>query len=118
MLIVGEDDQNWATVESAEDMIQMMRASGNDHLLTTLRYPGAGHLIEPPYSPHTRASNFIILPKRQKVVMLWGGSPKLHSDAQEDSWEKILSFLQQQLYHSQDSVTYRRCNADEATTPK
>ncbi|KAJ8006680.1 hypothetical protein DPEC_G00109740 [Dallia pectoralis] len=104
MLIVGEDDQNWATVESAEDMIQMMRAAGNDHLLTTLRYPGAGHLIEPPYSPHTRASNFIIPLGRQKVVVLWGGSPKLHSDAQEDSWEKILSFLQQQLYPSQDAV--------------
>ncbi|XP_010865410.2 acyl-coenzyme A thioesterase 1-like isoform X2 [Esox lucius] len=104
ILIVGEDDQSWATVESAEDMTQMMRAAGNEHLLTTFRYPGAGHLIEPPYTPHVRASNFIVQPIRQKVTMLWGGYPKPHASAQEDSWEEILRFLQQHLYPSQDSV--------------
>lgn len=40
-------------------MAQMMRAAGNEHLLTRLDYPGAGHLIEPPYSPHFRATKFI-----------------------------------------------------------
>ena len=39
---------------------QMMHAAGNDHLLTRLHYPDTGHLIEPPYSPHFRATNFII----------------------------------------------------------
>ena len=33
------------------------------------------------------------------VVMLWGGQTKPHADAQEDSWEKILAFLQQHLYY-------------------
>ncbi|XP_029597834.1 acyl-coenzyme A thioesterase 5-like isoform X1 [Salmo trutta] len=60
MLVVGEDDQNMATVESAKDMTQMMCAAGNEHLLTILQYPDAGHLIEPPYTPHFRASNFIV----------------------------------------------------------
>ncbi|XP_034145926.1 peroxisomal succinyl-coenzyme A thioesterase-like isoform X2 [Esox lucius] len=105
ILIVGEDDQSWATVESAEDITQMMRAAGNEHLLTTFRYPGAGHLIEPPYTPHVRASNFKKQNTRDKVVMLWGGFLKLHADAQEDSWEKILCFLQHHLYPRQDSVS-------------
>ncbi|XP_028972875.2 peroxisomal succinyl-coenzyme A thioesterase-like isoform X2 [Esox lucius] len=105
ILIVREDDQNLATVESAEDMTQMMRAAGNKHLLTTFRYPGAGHLIEPPYTPHVRASNFIVQQTGEKVIMLWGGSRKPHASAQEGSWEMILKFLQQHLYPSQDSFT-------------
>lgn len=35
-----------------------MKAAGKAHLLNTLLYPEAGHLIEPPFSPHCRASNF------------------------------------------------------------
>ncbi|XP_061571256.1 leucine-rich repeat-containing protein 18-like [Cololabis saira] len=31
------------------------------------------------------------------VIVLWGGETKAHSDAQEDSWKKILSFLQQHI---------------------
>ncbi|XP_071000834.1 bile acid-CoA:amino acid N-acyltransferase-like isoform X2 [Oncorhynchus clarkii lewisi] len=104
MLVVGEDDQNLATVESAKDMTQMMRAAGNEHLLTNLQYPDAGHLIEPPYTPHFRASNFILPQTRQKVMVLWGGYTKPHADAQEDFWEKSLSFLRQHLYPSPDSV--------------
>ncbi|KAM4615671.1 uncharacterized protein ACJ7VT_010761 [Polymixia lowei] len=104
LLVNGDDDQNWATVESAEDIAKIMRAAGNEHLLTSLTYPNAGHLIEPPYTPHIRASNFIVRHTREKVVMLWGGQPKPHADAQEDSWEKILMFLRQHLYPSPNTV--------------
>ncbi|KAJ8006686.1 hypothetical protein DPEC_G00109800 [Dallia pectoralis] len=78
----------------------MMRAAGNDHLLTMVRYPGAGHLIEPPYTPHVMSSAYVMLPTKEKVIMMWGGSPKPHADAQEDSWEKVLRFLWQQLSQS------------------
>ncbi|KAL2102596.1 hypothetical protein ACEWY4_001764 [Coilia grayii] len=97
MIVVGQDDQNWATVESTEDIQQMMERSGNGHLLTVLSYPGAGHLIEPPYTPHVRFSNFTTQ-GRQKVLMLWGGQTKPHADAQEDSWNKILLFLHTHLH--------------------
>uniref|UniRef100_A0A3B5AKZ3 Uncharacterized protein n=1 Tax=Stegastes partitus TaxID=144197 RepID=A0A3B5AKZ3_9TELE len=66
-------------------------------LVALYLYPGAGHLIEPPFSPHFRVTNFMTS-ERGKVVMLWGGHTKPHADAQEDSWRKILSFLQQHLY--------------------
>ncbi|XP_031169132.2 peroxisomal succinyl-coenzyme A thioesterase-like isoform X1 [Sander lucioperca] len=99
MVVNSHDDQNWATVESSEDMAQMMRAAGNLHLLTRLYYPDAGHLIEPPYTPHFRATKFV-KDKKEKVILLWGGQTKPHSDAQEDSWKKILAFLEQNLYSS------------------
>ncbi|KAK6309226.1 hypothetical protein J4Q44_G00206890 [Coregonus suidteri] len=100
LLVVGQDDQNNAAVESADDMKQMMEKAGNSHLLTTLSYPGAGHLIETPYGPHCKVSSFLMPKSDERVVMLWGGLTKPHAVAQEDSWEKILRFLREHLYHS------------------
>uniref|UniRef100_I3JUE4 Acyl-CoA thioesterase 15 n=1 Tax=Oreochromis niloticus TaxID=8128 RepID=I3JUE4_ORENI len=97
LLVNGCDDQNWPTVET---VARLLREGGKEHLLSRLAYPGAGHLIEPPFSPHFRATKFIILNSKEKVILLWGGHTKPHSDAQEDSWRKILSFLQLHLYHS------------------
>ncbi|XP_072529491.1 peroxisomal succinyl-coenzyme A thioesterase-like [Salminus brasiliensis] len=105
LLIVGEDDQSWPASESVEDMKQMMEQAGNSHLLTILSYPQAGHLIEPPYSPHTRASNFMLTEKKTTVVVLWGGKTVPHSKAQEDSWHKTLAFLEQHLYSSDTVVS-------------
>uniref|UniRef100_A0A672IYX6 Acyl-CoA thioesterase 19 n=1 Tax=Salarias fasciatus TaxID=181472 RepID=A0A672IYX6_SALFA len=96
MLVVGEDDQNSAAQESASDMKEMMERAGNSHLLTILSYPDAGHLIEPPYTPHVRASNF--KPAGLKQMFLWGGQTVAHSRAQEDSWKKILLFLRVNLF--------------------
>ncbi|XP_046567760.1 bile acid-CoA:amino acid N-acyltransferase-like [Haliotis rubra] len=52
-------------------------------------YPGAGHLIEPPYSPLCKASYNKIL----GVTHLWGGEEEHHLPAQEDAWREILMFL-------------------------
>ncbi|KAM7378514.1 hypothetical protein PAMA_013424 [Pampus argenteus] len=100
LLVNGHDDQNTPAVECAEDVAQMMHAAGKEHLLTRVHYPDTGHLIEPPYSPHFRATNFLVNSTKAKVILLWGGQTKPHSDAQEDSWRKILAFLQQHLYSS------------------
>ncbi|KAM6895755.1 peroxisomal succinyl-coenzyme A thioesterase-like [Xenentodon cancila] len=97
LLLNGCDDQNWSSVESADDIVKLMRAAEKEHLLTRVDYPGTGHLIEPPFSPHFRATNFMLL-STKKAMVLWGGETKAHSDAQEDSWKKILSFLQQHMY--------------------
>uniref|UniRef100_A0A3Q3EBK6 Acyl-CoA thioesterase 19 n=1 Tax=Labrus bergylta TaxID=56723 RepID=A0A3Q3EBK6_9LABR len=98
MLVVGEDDQNFPAPESAKDIKEMMERAGNSHLLTVLSYPNAGHLIEPPYTPHVRATNFVTVGSRQKVVALWGGEMVAHSRAQEDAWRKLLVFLRENLY--------------------
>ncbi|XP_045195331.2 bile acid-CoA:amino acid N-acyltransferase-like isoform X2 [Mercenaria mercenaria] len=70
------------------------------------RYPGAGHMIEPPYSPHYRA----VTPGRKRLRtinfipekfhdedMMTGGWPDTHAHAQEDSWMKILNFLEENV---------------------
>ncbi|XP_041819702.1 bile acid-CoA:amino acid N-acyltransferase-like [Chelmon rostratus] len=100
LLVNGHDDQNLPAVESAEKIAQKMNAAGKGHLLTRLEYPGTGHLIEPPFSPHFRATNLTIDLKKTRAILLWGGQTKPHSDAQEDSWRKILAFLHHHLYSS------------------
>lgn len=97
LLVNGDDDQTFPAVESAEDMAMMMEKAGNRHLLEILMYPGAGHLIEPPYSPHFRATKYKLQETNETIVMLWGGQTKPHAYAQEDAWKKILAFLWQHL---------------------
>lgn len=47
-------------------MKEMMEQAGNGHLLTVLSYPNTGHLIEPPYTPHFRSSNFRTVTRVEK----------------------------------------------------
>ncbi|XP_078409232.1 peroxisomal succinyl-coenzyme A thioesterase-like isoform X2 [Cetorhinus maximus] len=105
MLIFGEDDQNSPAPESAIEIQKVMKAAGNDHLLTVLSYPQAGHLIEPPYSPHCRESKFKINSLNEIVNVLWGGETKPHSVAQEDSWKRALAFLEKHLALQHPAVT-------------
>ncbi|XP_044212462.1 peroxisomal succinyl-coenzyme A thioesterase-like [Thunnus albacares] len=100
MLVVAEDDQNWPASESAQDMKEMMEQAGNSHLLTILSYPNASHLIEPPYTPHFRASSFKTVDRGQTFMALWGGDTVPHARAQEDAWRKMLAFLQENFYGS------------------
>ncbi|XP_059165411.1 bile acid-CoA:amino acid N-acyltransferase-like [Physella acuta] len=60
---------------------------------TFLRYPGAGHLLEPPYAPLCKVS----YNKMFDIKCLWGGDDVSHSIAQEDSWPRILEFLKRNL---------------------
>uniref|UniRef100_A0A3B3ZNH8 Uncharacterized protein n=1 Tax=Periophthalmus magnuspinnatus TaxID=409849 RepID=A0A3B3ZNH8_9GOBI len=103
LLVCGEDDQNVPSVEIADDIERTMHAAGKGHLLTRINYPGAGHLIEVPYAPHFRVTAFM-QSRTQKIMMLWGGQTKPHSDAQEDSWKKILDYLEHHLFSSPKSM--------------
>ncbi|XP_018554566.1 peroxisomal succinyl-coenzyme A thioesterase isoform X1 [Lates calcarifer] len=95
MYIVGEDDLSSSSIENADLIEETLRAAGKSQLFTRLSYPGAGHLIEPPYSPNSRASLWSVKPK--KLITLWGGHLAPHAAAQEDAWKKILDFMENNL---------------------
>ncbi|XP_033733484.1 uncharacterized protein LOC117322657 [Pecten maximus] len=62
-------------------------------------YHGAGHLIEPPYSPLCRSSYH----KAMGTNIVWGGNFRDHAYAQEDSWKRIKDFFGNNLpKHSSD----------------
>ncbi|XP_069773518.1 acyl-coenzyme A thioesterase 5-like [Narcine bancroftii] len=93
LFVVGEDDKIWNSKLFAEEAIKRLNAHGKSNY-ELLRYPGAGHHIEPPSSPHCSAlyDQFLGYP------VLSGGEPIKHCFAQQDSWQKIQQFLQLHLH--------------------
>ncbi|XP_078022218.1 peroxisomal succinyl-coenzyme A thioesterase-like [Epinephelus lanceolatus] len=83
-------------MENADTIEETLKAAGKSQPFTRLSYPGAGHLIEPPYTPHSRASLWRVKPIK-KAFLLWGGHPAPHAAAQEDAWKKILDFMESNL---------------------
>ncbi|XP_061074725.1 acyl-coenzyme A thioesterase 3-like [Conger conger] len=92
LLFTSEDDQCTSVLENAAEIKERLQAANKSHLLTWVPCPGTGHLIEPPYSPHTSATLLTLGPK--KLMVSWGGHPAPHAAAQEDAWKKILEFLE------------------------
>nr|AAB58325.1 bile acid CoA: amino acid N-acyltransferase [Mus musculus] len=93
LFVVGEDDKNLNSKVHANQAIAQLMKNGKKNW-TLLSYPGAGHLIEPPYTPLCQASRMpILIPS-----LSWGGEVIPHSQAaQEHSWKEIQKFLKQHL---------------------
>ncbi|OCT68557.1 acyl-coenzyme A thioesterase 1 [Xenopus laevis] len=91
LFLSGSDDMNWPSSAYSEQIVLRLRAHGKD--VESHTYPGAGHLLEPPYFPLCQASNHKLL----GIPMLWGGHPREHARAQKDSWQKIQSFFNKHL---------------------
>ena len=81
-------------------MHEQLKAVGKESLCAIMRFPGAGHRIEPPYSPHYYTTYM----KPFKQLWVLGGETKSHAVAQEISWPKILNFLRQNLKNVKSSL--------------
>lgn len=92
LFIVGEDDKNINSKAHAQRATAQLTRNGKKNW-TLLSYPGAGHLIEPPYSPLCSASRIpFVCP-----AIHWGGEAIPHAAAQEHSWKEIQKFLRKHL---------------------
>ena len=101
LLVVGTGDLNVNPEFSAELIFNRLKTRGKEHLCSILRYPEAGHLIEPPYTPHCYYCFSGITAKWSgDKYLVWGGEMNAHAKAQEDAWTKILSFLRKNLQYS------------------
>ncbi|XP_042300863.1 acyl-coenzyme A thioesterase 1-like [Sceloporus undulatus] len=88
LFVVGEDDRYWKSSLYADIAIGSLRQHGKDNF-KLLRYPGAGHQINPSFTPVCLVALDHIL----GVPILGGGERKAHAHAQEHSWGQILEFL-------------------------
>ena len=101
LLVFGTGDLNVNSDFATELTFDRLKAHSKEHLCSVLRYPKAGHLIEPPYTPHCYASFTANTAKRTgDNYLVWGGEMNAHAKAQEDAWPKILSFLRRNLQHT------------------
>ena len=98
LLVYGTHDLNVNATFSVNLIRDRLRKQGKENLYSVLRYPGAGHLIEPPYTPHSYAT----YAKRAGAVsgdhhIVWGGETKCHARAQEGAWPEIIGFLRDNI---------------------
>ncbi|XP_071963418.1 acyl-coenzyme A amino acid N-acyltransferase 2-like [Antedon mediterranea] len=94
LFIAGLDDKSTSEVHS-KLACEYLKEHGKDNW-KILSYPGAGHLIEPPYAPLCS----VCYHKSYSVAVKYGGYPDEHSVAQEDSWEKTLAFFKEHVGES------------------
>ncbi|XP_075049605.1 acyl-coenzyme A thioesterase 1-like [Mixophyes fleayi] len=94
LLLSGLDDKNWPSASYSKQLVARLTEHKKD--VEAYYYPGAGHLLEPPYFPLCKASNHKLL----GMPMLWGGQLRGHAKAQEDVWKKIQTFFSQHLKHN------------------
>ncbi|XP_044121185.1 acyl-coenzyme A amino acid N-acyltransferase 2-like isoform X2 [Neovison vison] len=99
LFIVGENDECSKSREYAEQALHQLQNHGRNNG-RMLVYPGAGHLIEPPYAPLCYASPNLKL----SSPLLWGGEPTAHAAAQEHSWGEILKFFRQHLIQARSKL--------------
>ena len=98
LTVFGTDDLNAIPDFSVKHICKALKKHGQENLCTVLCYPNAGHLIEPPYTPHCYSSYLKNVGKLTgEYHIVWGGEMNCHARAQEDAWPKILSFLQKNI---------------------
>ena len=90
LLIHSCDDQTYHYSHALHLADRLRQARGNnDDKCEVHVYPGAGHILFPPYVPLCRSgyNPFMGCP------VLYGGDDRLHAVAQQNAWQCILDFL-------------------------
>ncbi|XP_021259129.1 acyl-coenzyme A thioesterase 5-like [Numida meleagris] len=92
LLIAGQDDRIINSKYYVTEVCKYLQAQGKENV-QTLIYPGAGHYIDPPFSPCYPIGNH---PLYQKRAVL-GGERTAHSKAQVHAWLQIQAFFYKHL---------------------
>jgi dienelactone hydrolase len=95
LLISGHDDGVWPSAEMAEKIVARLKRNGFTFAFESLTYDHAGHGISRPYAS-TMNLNSRRHPLTGRMVHL-GGTPAGTATASEDSWRRLLVFVDQHL---------------------
>ena len=107
ILIHGCDDQTYH-YSHALHLAYRIRKYGHGDYVVKL-YPGAGHILCPPYTPLGRSTYnpFMGCP------VVFGGHVRLHAVAQQSSWQDIINILSQNFENN-----YIRIGRIDSMKPK
>ncbi|XP_072195145.1 acyl-coenzyme A thioesterase 5-like [Excalfactoria chinensis] len=92
LLIAGQDDRIVNSKHHATEACKYLQARGKENV-QILIYPGAGHCIDPPFSPFYPIGNHPVYHK--KAVL--GGELTAYSKAQVHAWLQIQAFFHKHL---------------------
>jgi dienelactone hydrolase len=96
LMFSGKDDQVWPSDVFAERVVARLKAHRFTHPVEHYSYEHAGHWMARPYLPTSDVRKVQIHPVTKHPNM-FGGTPEGQARANEDSWEKLLSFLDRHL---------------------
>uniref|UniRef100_A0A7N8XFH2 Acyl-coenzyme A thioesterase 3-like n=1 Tax=Mastacembelus armatus TaxID=205130 RepID=A0A7N8XFH2_9TELE len=92
LFVAAEDDLSLDIKACMDQMVERLKHHGKENF-ETVRYPGAGHLMEPPYSPYCPSSFSGVI----SYVVLWGGEARAHAAAEVHLWSKMQEFFRTHL---------------------
>jgi dienelactone hydrolase len=95
LLISGRQDRVWPSADMAERVVARLRHNNFSYPFKHLSYDGAGHGIGRPYGS-TMDINDVRHPLTGRIIAL-GGTPAGTARARADSWQQVLTFLDENL---------------------
>jgi dienelactone hydrolase len=96
LLFSAQDDQVWPSDIFAARVVERLKKKRFKHPVEHYSYADAGHLITRPYLPTTNIREITVHPVSHRKTM-FGGTPEGQARANEDSWQKLLAFLDKYL---------------------
>jgi dienelactone hydrolase len=96
LLISGSDDQLWPSALMADRAFARLKRNNFRYPFVHLKYDGAGHAISRPHFP-TRGVTELNRHPVLGVLTTPGGTAEGTALANEDSWRKLLQFLDRNL---------------------
>jgi dienelactone hydrolase len=94
LLISGTADALWPSNVFSKLILERLEEREFAYPVQHLSYEGAGHSIGARFAPTTTNSGFH--PIRKTTINL-GGSPAANAAARNDSWPRVLAFLEEQV---------------------
>jgi len=96
LLFSGKDDQLWPSDIFAARVVERLKARHFKHPVEHYSYENAGHQMTRPFVPTSDVRQVRIHPISKRPNMP-GGTPEGQARANEDSWARLLAFLDKYL---------------------
>ena len=96
LMFSAKDDQLWPSDIFAARAVERLRANHFKHPVEHYSYEQAGHQLTRPFMPTSDVRQVRIHPISKRPIM-FGGTPEGQARANEDSWQKLLAFLDKYL---------------------
>jgi dienelactone hydrolase len=92
LMFSGKDDQLWPSDVFAARVVARLKAHHFTYPVEHYSYEQAGHLITRPFVPTSEVRQVRLNPTTKRPNV-FGGTPEGQARANEDSWSKLLAFL-------------------------
>ncbi|HUP89816.1 MAG TPA: acyl-CoA thioester hydrolase/BAAT C-terminal domain-containing protein [Longimicrobiales bacterium] len=96
LLFAGRDDQVWPSDIFSARVVERLKKRNFKYAVEQYSYENAGHRMARPYIPTTNIRDVAVHPVSHRKTM-FGGTPEGQAYANEDSWRKLLTFLDRYL---------------------